>query len=336
MMNLARRALSTLSPSLSSTATRWSYGGILDLEQLTPDLYRTSDLDALWHPPGSKGVYGGQVIGQALVAAQASLEEPDPSPPPEHSLHSLHAYFLKPGNASLPLMFSITRLLDGRSFKSRAVTVSQEGIPVAHLQASFHVPEPSPLNFQATMPDVPGPEGLPSLRDLVDAADAHPDVPPQTVAFLKQNMDQPFPLQVRYVGLDPELAIRPLMAPPKEIPPMPPKQMVWMRARGDIGDDSHLHHTIAAWLSDWGLATTPLFAAGLRIYSPQLSMITSLDHAMWFHNPFSVDEWMLYEMESDFAGGARGVTTGRIFSQDGELKASTVQEGLIRIRRPKA
>ncbi|KNC48735.1 palmitoyl-CoA hydrolase [Thecamonas trahens ATCC 50062] len=321
----------------------WSYGHVLELEKLDTDLYRTADVGALWHPPGSKGVYGGQVVGQAVVAAHMTLDDDDDASASSrsgacggsggHELHSMHAYFLKPGNASVPLLFKIRRLLDGRSFRSRAVTVIQDGVPIAQLQASFHVPEDSPLQYQKEMPPAPSPDEQPSVGDLLGAAAADERVPERMRKFLKSAVLQPFPLEVREVGGNLDEALAPLMDPPQTIAPRKARQLMWMRARGEIGDSPHIHRCIAAWLSDWGLTTTPLVAAGLKLYSPQLAMIASLDHAMWFHNPFRADEWMLYEMESDFAGSGRGVTAGRIYDSAGELKISVVQEGVIRIRK---
>ncbi len=274
----------------------------LDLERIEENLYRGLSAD-----PGWQRVFGGQVIAQALVAAQRTV-------PPERTCHSLHGYFILPGDPSAPIVYQVARLRDGGSFTTRRVEAIQHGRAIFTLAASFQVAEDG-LSHQSSMPDVPGPDetglGGEGAQALLAGA-------PEPV---RRYWERPRPIEIRPVSLDHYLSDAKLA----------PEQRVWMRAVADIGDDPALNQAVLAYLSDMTLLDTSLFAHGLSVFDRRIQA-ASLDHAMWFHAPVKVSDWMLYAQDSPFSGRGRGLTRGSIFAGDGRLVASVAQEGLIRLK----
>jgi acyl-CoA thioesterase-2 len=229
-------------------------------------------------------------------------------------VHSLHAYFLRPGDPSIPILYQVDRIRDGKSFTTRRVVAIQHGRAIFHLSASFQRHEPG-VEHQATMPEAPDPESLPGwserMRPLIERA------PEEWREWLARDR----PIDVRAVdSVD-------LLRPEKH----PPRQLVWIRAHGKLPDDALLHACVAAYASDMTLIDTALLPHAIS-WNDEGVMTASLDHAMWFHRPFRSDEWLLYEQDSPSASGARGLATGRLFTRDGALAVSVAQEGLIRQR----
>lgn len=280
---------------------------LLDVEELDTDLYRGMKL------PGGRGrVFGGQVIGQALQAAQRSVEG--------KGAHSLHAYFMRAGDDALPIIYRIVRDFDGRSFATRRVIATQNGQPILNMAASFQVEEAG-LHHQDALPaDIPPPEELKSESELrVEAA-----------------RDMPEAHRARFLSWTSPIDMRPLY-PRNWIAPerREPVNYNWIRAVAPLGDDPAMHRAILAYASDMALMATSMMPHGVNWMTPGMQT-ASLDHAMWFHEPFRADQWMLYAMDAPWAGHGRGLNRGRIFTRDGRLIASTAQEGLIRKREPRA
>lgn len=276
---------------------------LLDIEQIDTDLFRGPRL------PGAVGrVFGGQVIAQALQAAQRSTEPPKIA-------HSLHAYFMRPGNDDFPIIYRVVRDFDGRSFTNRRVIATQHGIPIFNMTASFQTPEDG-MAHQDSMPDVPDPEGLADEAAL-RAARAEPAS--QRLQALARTGR---PIEIR--PTDPDSWLR-------SGRPGPSTKYLWIRARGSIGDDPALHRAALAYASDLGLISAAMLPHGVTGFEDDMQT-ASLDHALWLHEPFRIDEWLLYAMDSPWAGHARGLARGRIFTRDGRLVASTAQEGLMRRR----
>lgn len=275
---------------------------LIDLEQIEQDIYRGRNRDI-----GSGRVFGGQVLAQALVAARRTIEQ-------ERDAHSLHGYFILPGDLAAPIVYFVDRLRDGKSFTTRQVTAIQHGRAIFNLSASFQVRETGP-EHQLDMPDVPDPESLtPELDRIREVADRIPEP-------LRSVLTQDRPIDFRPVqDTDPFRA-----------KPGPPVRHVWLRAVGELPDDLLSHQAVLAYASDYGLLGTALQPHGLTIRSRGLQ-VASLDHALWFHRPFRVDDWMLYVTDSPAGAGARGFTRGTIFTRDGRLVASVAQEGLMRLR----
>lgn len=275
---------------------------LLDLEPLEVNIYRGQNRDL-----GSGRVFGGQVFAQALVAARRTVDG-------ERDAHSVHGYFILPGDLGAPIVYFVDRLRDGSSFTTRRVTAIQHGRAIFNLSASFHLTEEGPAH-QSTMPQVTPPEELAPELDLVrERADKYPEE-------LRQVLTQDRPIDFRPVApTDP-------FHPEKH----PPVRRVWFRAIDAIPDDRLLHQAVLAYASDYGLLTTALHPHGLSFRSPGLQM-ASLDHSLWLHRPFRVDDWLLYDMDSPVAAGARGFARGSIYSRRGDLVASVAQEGLIRLR----
>jgi acyl-CoA thioesterase II len=272
---------------------------VLDLEQIELDIYRgRSPSDR------RQRVFGGQVAGQALVAAGRTV-------PAERPVHSLHAYFIRPGDPAVPIVYLVDRVRDGRSFTTRRVSAIQHGKTIFILSASFHHAEPGPAHA-APMPQVPPPESvLPAAERLAKL----PGAPPRRL--FKDN-----PIDLRVIGpltyeaqLDPSLRTD--------------RNLVWLRADGDLPDDPLLHVCLMTYASDMTLLDTVLLRHGLSWADGHTSG-ASLDHAMWFHRPFRADRWLLYAQDSPAAGGARGLARGEVFTREGDLVVSVVQEGLIR------
>ena len=280
---------------------------LLGLEKIEENLFRGQSRDLGWGV-----VFGGQVLGQALSAAVQTV-------PPERNVHSLHAYFLRPGNVSKPIVYEVDRVRDGGSFTTRRVQAVQSGEVILTGLASFHVDEKS-IEHQDQMPDAPPPEQCQSEQDRMKSL-AHVLAP-----LWRERAAAPQPFEIRWVGPeDPD---------PLNPEPRPAHRMVWLKATDRLPDDPALHRYLLAYISDNGLITTALMPHGIAWLGHKMQ-IASLDHAMWFHQPFRVDEWLLYVRSSPQAFGARGLAQGSIFTQDGRLVASVMQEGLLRKRQPK-
>ncbi|MGB9378815.1 MAG: acyl-CoA thioesterase II [Mycobacteriales bacterium] len=274
---------------------------VLDLEPIEVDIFRgRSPEESL------QRVFGGQVAGQALVAAGRTV-------PAERQVHSLHSYFLRPGDPAVPIIYLVDRIRDGRSFTTRRVVAVQHGKAIFNLSASFALREDG-LTHHLPMPEVPPPDQLPTLAER--AAPFGDRLGPVTRL--------PRPIDLRYVD-DPPWVSR--AGGPRE-----PRQQVWLRADGVLPDDPLVHVCALTFASDMTLLDSVLAAHGLAWHLDDV-VGASLDHAMWFHRPFRADEWLLYDAESPSASGGRGLASGRIFTADGVHVVSVVQEGLIRVRR---
>jgi acyl-CoA thioesterase-2 len=274
---------------------------ILDLEAIETNIFRGVSPKDRW-----QRVYGGQVLGQALMAAQRTVEG--------RACHSLHAYFLRPGDPKTPILYEVDRSRDGGSFTARRVVAIQNGQAIFTMAASFQAEEKG-LEHQFEMPDAPAPETLPSEKQL--RIELAADLPEEVHSWIMRDR----PIEIRAV--DPRNRF--VRAP------HPPSQMVWVRAVGKLPDDVALHQCVLAYASDTTLLDTSLLPHGYSVFSKGMQL-ASLDHAMWFHRPFRADEWMLYVQDSPSASGARGFNRGSVFARDGALIASVAQEGLIRVR----
>lgn len=274
----------------------------LDLEVLEENLFRGVSPSVGW-----QRVFGGQVIAQAVVAATRTV---DPSRP----IHSLHAYFLLPGDPKVPIVYETERLRDGGSFTTRRVVAIQHGKAIFALSASFQIEEEG-LAHQLEMPGVPQPEDLPSDEDLAAMIMKFAPEP------VKRYWARPRPLVIRPVDLGRYTGRQ----------PQDPRQYVWVRTRSPLPDDPAVHRAVLAYLSDMTLLDTALVMHGRSVFDPAIQA-ASLDHAMWFHRPTRVDDWLLYAQDSPSASGARGFTRGSLYTRDGTLVASVAQEGLIRQR----
>ena len=274
---------------------------LLSLERLEDNLFRGQSRDI-----GTKYVFGGQVLGQALSAAQATMTEP-------RAAHSLHAYFLRAGDIEHPIVYDVDRTRDGGSFSVRRVSAIQHGKVIFFCAASFQEAEAG-AEHQLSMPEVPRPEDI----------EPAPAIPPEKLALLPTKvqrwLDRQGPFEFRHVYPRDELN------PPKR----PPYQQVWFRLSQPVGDAPELHRALLAYASDFHLLGTATFPHGISYYQPNVAM-ASLDHALWFHRPFRADEWLLYSLDSPSAQGARGMARGLVFDRAGRLVASTAQEGLIRV-----
>jgi acyl-CoA thioesterase-2 len=275
---------------------------LLSLEKIEENLYRGQSQD-----PGWGTVYGGQVIGQALFAALATV-------PPERPVHSLHAYFLRPGDVAKPIVYQVERTRDGGSFSARRVSAIQSGQPIFDMSASFHAVEAG-LSHGTAMPDVPPPEQCPTEPErYARQLDGFP-------AAFRDRVLAERPIEWRVVD-EPDVFSR---------TPAPGVRNVWFRAPARLPDTVALHQAMLAYASDFAFITTSLKPHGLSWLSRDMR-VASVDHSIWFHAPFRADEWLLHAMHSPWAGGARGLSLGRIYTRDGTLVASTAQEGLIRQR----
>jgi len=273
---------------------------VMTLERLEINLFRGQSRDI-----GSPQVFGGQVLGQALVAATQTVEN--------REVHSLHAYFLRRGDFNSPIVYEVDRAWDGKHFCTRRVVAIQHGAQIFNMSASFQVPERG-LDHQISMPDVPMPEALEDLQSLYRAALSKA---PEAV---RRVLEQKRPFEFRPVEV-PDFAYSVKQTPIKH---------VWFRAVARLPDDEALHRCLLAYASDFGLLDTALRPHAMNMMSSKL-VIASIDHAMWFHRPVRVDDWLLYAMDSPSASGARGFNRGSLFARDGRLVASASQEGLIRV-----
>ena len=277
--------------------------GLLELERIEQNIYRGDSRDI-----GGPQVFGGQVLGQALSAAQRTVDG--------RVAHSLHAYFLRRGDVDAPIVYEVDRQRDGGSFSSRRVVAIQHGRPILNLAASFHLIEPG-LEHQSEMPDVPGPDGLRELAD--NARDMLEFIPVKMRRFLFENRAFEF----RHV--EPiDFSTGKKSAPLKH---------VWVKAIGALPDDPVLHQNMLAYVSDHELIGTSTLPHGLTFLRDNVIM-ASLDHALWFHRAVRVDEWLLYAIDSPNSAGARGFARGQFFNQGGDLVASVAQEGLVRVVDP--
>lgn len=274
---------------------------LLSLERIEEDLFR-----GISHDIGTNRVYGGQVLGQAIKAAQSTVAE--------RHIHSLHAYFLRIGDHTAPIIYNVDRTRDGRSFSARSVVAIQHGKPIFTMSASFQITETS-VEYQEKMPDTTPPEKLKSINDyLGNLNERAPDK-----FKLTTSLYAPFEMKpVEPVNLEDPVKRQPI-------------RHLWLKAAGKLPDDPVIHHTLMAYISDFSLLDTNLLPHGLHVLDSNLQ-IASIDHAMWFHRDFRMDDWLLYACEGVSTSGARGVARGRFFTRDGILVASTMQEGLIRFR----
>jgi acyl-CoA thioesterase-2 len=278
---------------------------IIDLEPLEVNLFRGRSPQVGW-----QRVFGGQVIGQALVAACRTVDVANRPP------HSMHAYFLLPGDPKVPIIYDVERVRDGRSFVTRRVRAIQHGQPIFIMSVSFHRQEPG-LMHQAKMPEVPTPEELPTEAEIKERV--LPLMPDPVRRYYER--ERPIELRpveyARYLGKTYEDG----------------HFNVWIRATGRLPDEPAIHQCVLAYASDMTLLDSALIPHGRTVFEKTI-MAASLDHALWMHRPFRADEWLLYAQDSPNMGGARGFSRGLIFTRDGTLVASVAQEGLVRERRP--
>jgi acyl-CoA thioesterase-2 len=272
---------------------------LLDLEQIEQNIFR-----GVSSKVSQQRVFGGQVAGQALVAAGRTVE-------PELAVHSLHAYFIRPGDPATPILYQVEQVRDGRSFSVRRVSAVQHGETIFTLSASFQISQPG-FEHSTSMPDVPSPEELPTLAERIAG---YPELD------VRRGVPRPFDL--RYVD-DPPWSRRGGDQSPDR------RQRIWMRADGRLPDDPLVHVCALTFASDLTLLDAVLARQGLDFTLDDISG-ASLDHAMWFHRPFRADEWLLYDSESPSASGSRGLAAGKFFSRDGRHLVTVMQEGLLRV-----
>ncbi len=272
---------------------------LLGLEKIEENRFRGQSQDLGWGT-----VFGGQVLGQALSAAVQTV-------PPERSVHSLHAYFLRPGDVSKPILYEVDRIRDGGSFNTRRIVAIQSGAAIFNMAASFHKTEPG-FEHQDAMPEVPPPEQVPTEQErLLRAAD-------RIHAAILERFAGPRAFEVRSID-----QLDDIFHPS----PLPPNRAVWLKTTAPVPGDSTLHVSLLAYASDYAFLGTALFPHGVTIASGELQ-VASLDHVMSSHAPFRTDEWLLHVIDSPEARGGRGLVRGRVFTRDGRLVASTAQEGM--------
>ena len=280
---------------------------LLALERIEVDLFR-----GIGHEGAPQRVFGGHVAAQAVMAAGKTVES-------AHRIHSCHAYFLRPGDPSIPLVYTVDRTRDGRTFSTRRVVALQHGKAVFHLAASFQEDEDGPVHQVPTL-DVPGPDQLPSAEDWLErtrGTDAG-----RSFARWYEHHWKRYPVDIRFVGEPPAVA--------GHHPDSVPHQQLWFRAQTPLGDEPLLQAAAFTFTSDLFLLGTILLGNGGEFSRRQL-FVTSLDHAIWFHEPFRADEWFFYDQRSPRAGRGRGFTRGEVFNRSGTLVASVAQEGLLRV-----
>jgi len=275
---------------------------LLKLEVIEQGIYRGQSQDL-----GFRALFGGQVMGQALSAAKETVEE-------ERLVHSLHSYFLRPGDAKKPVVYEVEKIRDGKSFSTRRVQAIQNGKAIFYMTASFQYPEQG-FEHQDTMPNVPPPEQVASYSDFIKAHQQY--FPDNTKGdFLAEKPIELRPIEA-YNWYKPQ--------------PTDPICNMWIKANGELPDDLRIHMYMLAYTSDFHFLPTALFPHGVSHWQPNFQIAT-IDHAMWFHRPFRFDDWLLYSMQSPSATNGRGLVKGQIFNRQGELVASTMQEGVIRQR----
>ncbi|MFB4312620.1 acyl-CoA thioesterase II [Actinomadura sp. 21ATH] len=274
---------------------------LLDLEQIENDIFRGRSPEV-----SRQRVFGGQVAGQALVAAGRTV-------PVNRPVHSLHAYFIRPGDPLVPIVYTVDRVRDGRSFTTRRVKAIQHGKSIFTLSASFQLPEEGPAH-QAAMPHAPAPETLPTAFERLT---------PLFGERAAQEFTEQRPFDLRHATpLTYEAVNDPTLTTPES--------KVWLKVDGELPDDPLLHVCLMTYASDMTLLDTVLLNHGLA-WADKRTMGASLDHAMWFHRPFRADDWLLYYQDTPFAGGARGLARGQVYTRDGDLAVSVMQEGLVRV-----
>ncbi|MGW4052255.1 acyl-CoA thioesterase [Streptomyces sp. NPDC004779] len=276
---------------------------LLDLERIEQDIFRGRSRSAI-----VPRVFGGQVAAQALVAAGRTV-------PSDRPAHSLHAYFLVPGDPGAPIVYEVDRIRDGRSFTTRRVVAIQHGQPIFHLSASFQAYEEG-LDHQDAMPAAPDPESLPTAEEML------PRHLPEGVA--RRLVEARAAVDLRYADVPPWGSV----GEPRE-----PRSQVWFRTNGKLADDPLLHVVLATYVSDMTLLDSVLLAHGRGGWAVGDVVGASLDHAMWFHRPFRADEWLLYDQESPSSSGGRGLGQAKIWTRDGRLAISVIQEGVVRVPR---
>ncbi|MGW2291398.1 acyl-CoA thioesterase II [Streptomyces phaeochromogenes] len=280
---------------------------LLDLEQIEQDIFRGQSRFAV-----VPRVFGGQVAAQALVAAGRTV-------PDDRFAHSLHAYFLRAGDAGAPIVYTVDRIRDGRSFTTRRVVAVQHGQPIFHLSASFQTYEEG-MEHQADMPAAPDPETLPTAAELLPRyVDLY-----REQGVVERLLEAREAVDLRYVDAPPFASV----GEKRE-----PRSQVWFRTNGKLADDPLLHVCLATYVSDMTLLDSVLLAHGRGGWVTGDVVGASLDHAMWFHRPFRADEWLLYDQESPSASGGRGLGQARIYTQDGRLAVTVIQEGVVRVPR---
>jgi len=275
---------------------------LLNLEKIEEGIFRGQSEDL-----GLRQVFGGQVVGQALYAAKETV-------PVDRLVHSFHSYFLRPGDSQKPIVYDVETLRDGNSFSARRVAAIQNGKPIFYMTASFQAPEPG-FEHQKTMPAAPAPENLKSETEI---AMAFEKLLPQT---LKEKFLCEKPLEIR-----PVVFHNPMQGHVDE-----PVRQVWMKANGKMPADLHVHQYLLGYASDFNFLPVALQPHGIGFLEPGMQVAT-IDHSMWFHRPFDMNDWLLYSVESTSASSARGFVRGEFYSRDGVLVASTVQEGVMRKR----
>uniref|UniRef100_A0A8B9Y496 Acyl-coenzyme A thioesterase 8 n=1 Tax=Bos mutus grunniens TaxID=30521 RepID=A0A8B9Y496_BOSMU len=302
---------------------------VLNLEPLDEDLFRGTH----YWVPSTERLFGGQIVGQALVAAAKSVSE-------DVHVHSLHCYFVRTGDPKVPVLYQVERTRTGASFSVRFVKAVQHGRPIFICQASFQKAQPSPVQHQFSMPAVPPPEEVVGREDFIDQFLRDPELQERYRVGLNRIAAQEVPIEIKVVN----------PSTPSQLKKMEPKQMFWVRARGYIGEgDMKMHCCVAAYISDFAFLGTAMLP---HHWKYKVGFMVSLDHSMWFHAPFRADHWMLYECESPWAGkrdsqepiasqhrnsrhldgGSRGLVHGRLWRQDGVLAVSCAQEGVIRVK----
>lgn len=288
---------------------------VLNLETLDPYLFRGSNM---WHELGSgKRLFGGQIIGQAMVAAGRTVK-------PGFSVHSLHSYFINAGDSSIPVLYRVQNQRDGGSFKTRSVEAIQNGRIILTMMASYHKFEDSPFQHQYTMPEVPDPDTMTTdMEELKQYAD-NPDIPEKLRNWARKQSAREISFETKRVNRE-QYFIKGFNEPSD------PTLMIWVKVKGDIGENTgedgmDMQHCCLAYISDLFLAGLPT----LPNRDKELGMICSLDHSMWFHAPCRIDEWMLYECESPQSGHGRGIAFGRFWRRDGILAVTVAQEALLR------
>jgi acyl-CoA thioesterase-2 len=289
------------SPPSDSATALGSLLSLLDLGRVENNFFRGVSPSDRW-----QRVYGGQVLGQALVAAYRTVED--------RLCHSLHAYFLRAGDPRVPILYEVDRSRDGRSFSARRVVAIQHGAPIFTMSCSFEVQEPG-MEHQSGMPDVPAPETLRSEQQW--RSEIASQIPEHVRGWF---------MRARPIEMRPVLPVNRFDGEKREA-----KQIVWFRAAAALPDSRPLHQCVLAYASDMTLLDTSLLPHGYNLFAPELQL-ASLDHAIWFHRPFRADEWLLYVQQSPSAAGSRSFNRGEIFRRDGALVASVAQEGLIRRR----
>lgn len=276
---------------------------LLHLEKIEEGIFRGQSEDL-----GLRQVFGGQVVGQAIYAAKQTV-------PVDRIVHSFHSYFLRPGDSSKPIIYDVETLRDGTSFSARRISAIQNGKPIFYMTASFQSQEDG-FEHQNTMPNVPQPDGLMSETDIAR----------QFAHLIPEKVREKFignqPIEMRHVKFH-----NPLQGSVEE-----PNRYVWFRANGEMPDDFRVHQYLLGYASDFNFLPTALQPHGIGFLEPGVQIAT-IDHSMWFHRPFRLDDWLLYAVESTSASGARGFVRGQIYNQQGVLVASTVQKGVIRLHR---